>query len=78
VLFNREGGYLPGKLRCGCVHSTEVREKLLLRGIERQQQQGKEVIFCADVASEAGDLQGPGRGGNADVALLECVRFLTI
>jgi DDE family transposase len=42
---------LPGaKLRPGNVHSAEGWEELLLPEIERQQAQGKEVVFRADAA----------------------------
>src|SRR5215470_8750456 len=50
LLFNREGDCLAAKLRPGNVHSAEGWEELLLPEIERQQQQGKEVVFCADAA----------------------------
>jgi Transposase DDE domain group 1 len=50
LLFNREGGGLAAKLRPGNVHSAEGWEELLLPEIERQQQQGKEVVFRADAA----------------------------
>src|SRR6202158_4298372 len=47
LLFNREGDCLAAKLRSGNVHSAEGWEELLLPEIERQQQQGKEVVFRA-------------------------------
>jgi len=50
LLFNREGDCLAGKLRPGNVHSAEGWEELLLPEIERQQKQGKEVVFRADAA----------------------------
>src|SRR6202790_5044569 len=50
LLFNREGDCLAAKLRPGNVHSAEGWEELLLPEIERQQQQGKEVVFRADAA----------------------------
>ena len=50
LLFNREGDCLAAKLRPGNVHSTEGWQELLLPEIERQQQQGKEVVFRADAA----------------------------
>jgi hypothetical protein len=50
LLFNREGDCLAVKLRPGNVHSAEGWEELLLPEIERQQQQGKEVVFRADTA----------------------------
>ena len=50
LLFNREGDCLAAKLRPGNVHSAEDWEQLLLPEIERQQQQDKEVAFCADAA----------------------------
>lgn len=48
--FNREGDCLAAELRSGNVHSAEGREELLLPEIERQQKQGKEVVFRADAA----------------------------
>jgi hypothetical protein len=50
LLFNREGDCLAAKLRPGNVHSAEGWQELLLPEIERQQQQGKEVVFRADAA----------------------------
>jgi hypothetical protein len=50
LLFNREGDCLAAKLRPGNVHSAENWEELLLPEIERQQGQGKEVVFRADAA----------------------------
>src|SRR6516162_1525961 len=50
LLFNREGDCLAAKLRPGNVHSAQGWEELLLPEIERQQQQGKEVVFRADAA----------------------------
>jgi len=50
LLFNREGDCLAAKLRSGNVHSAEGWQELLLPEIERQQQQGKEVVFRADAA----------------------------
>lgn len=50
LLFNREGDCLAAKLRPGNVHSAEEWDELLLPEIERQQQQGKEVVFRADAA----------------------------
>jgi hypothetical protein len=50
LLFNREGDCLAAKLRPGNVHSAEGWEELLLPEIERQQRQGKEVVFRADAA----------------------------
>src|ERR1039457_1445003 len=50
LLFNREGGGLAAKLRPGNVHSAEGWEGLLLPEIERQQRQGKEVVFRAAAA----------------------------
>jgi hypothetical protein len=50
LLFNREGDCLAAKLRPGEVRSAEGWEELLLPEIERQQQQGKEVVFLADAA----------------------------
>jgi hypothetical protein len=50
LLFNREGDCLAAKLRPGNVHSADDWEELLLPGIERQQQLGKEVVFRADAA----------------------------
>jgi hypothetical protein len=48
LLFNRKGDCLAAKLRPGNVHSAEDWEELLLPEIERQQKQGKEVVFRAD------------------------------
>jgi hypothetical protein len=48
--FNREGDCLAAKLRPGNVHSADDWEELLLPEIERQQRQGKEVVFRADAA----------------------------
>ena len=50
LLFNREGDCLAAKLRPGNVHSAEGWEELLLPEIERQQKQGKQVVFRADAA----------------------------
>src|SRR2546425_2507269 len=50
LLFNREGDCLAAKLRPGNVHSADEWEELLLPEIERQQKQGKEVVFRADAA----------------------------
>jgi len=50
LLFNREGDCLAAKLRPGNVHSAEGWQELLLPEIERQQQQGKEVVFRAAAA----------------------------
>jgi hypothetical protein len=50
LLFNREGGCLAAKLRPGNVHSAAGWEELLLPEVERQQRQGKEVVFRADAA----------------------------
>ena len=50
LLFNREGDCLAAKLRPGNVHSAEGWEELLLPEIERQQAQGKEVVFRGDAA----------------------------
>jgi hypothetical protein len=50
LLFNREGDCLAVKLRPGNVHSAEDWEELLLPEIERQEKQGKEVVFRADAA----------------------------
>jgi Transposase DDE domain group 1 len=50
LLFNREGDCLAAKLRPGNVHSAEGWEELLLPEIDRQQKQGKEVVFRADAA----------------------------
>ena len=56
LLFNREGDCLAAKLRSGNVHSAEGWEELLLPEIERQQQQGKEVVFRADAAFAKPDI----------------------
>ena len=50
MLFNGEGDCLAVKLRPGNVHSAEGWEELLLSEIDRQQAQGKEVVFRADAA----------------------------
>jgi hypothetical protein len=50
LLFNREGDCLAAKLRPGNVHSADGWEDMLLPEIERQQKQGKEVVFRADAA----------------------------
>jgi hypothetical protein len=50
LLFNREGDCLAAKLRPGNVHSADDWEELLFPEIERQQKQGKEVVFRADAA----------------------------
>jgi hypothetical protein len=50
LLFNREGDCLAAKLRPGNVPSADDWEELLLPEIERQQKQGKEVVFRADAA----------------------------
>jgi hypothetical protein len=50
LLFNREGDCLAAKLRPGNVHSAEGWKELLLPDIERQQKQGKQVVFQADAA----------------------------
>lgn len=48
LLFNRERACLAAKLRPGNVHSADGWEELLLPEIQRQQKQGKEVVFRAD------------------------------
>src|SRR5713226_7684181 len=50
LLFNREGDCLAAKLRSGNVHSADGWREVLLPEIERQQKQGKEVVFRADAA----------------------------
>jgi len=50
LLFNREGDCLAAKLRPGNVHSAEDWDQVLLPEIERQQQQGKDVVVRADAA----------------------------
>src|SRR5208282_5470168 len=50
LLFNRAGDCLAAKLRPGNVHSADGWEELLLPEIERQQAQGKEVVFRGDAA----------------------------
>jgi hypothetical protein len=47
LLFNREGDCLAAKLRPVNVHSADDWEELLLPEIDRQQRQGKEVVFRA-------------------------------
>jgi hypothetical protein len=49
-LFNSHGDCLAAKLRAGNVHSAEDWDELLLPEIERQQAEGKEVVFRADAA----------------------------
>jgi len=49
-LFNGRGDCLAAKLRSGNVHSAEDWDELLLREIERQQAEGKQVAFRADAA----------------------------
>ena len=58
LLFNCEGDCLAAKLRLGNVRTAEGWEVLLLPEIERQQQQGKEVVFRADAGSAEGHLDG--------------------
>jgi hypothetical protein len=50
LLFNGEGDCLGAKLRPGNVHSAEDWQELLVPEIERQQQEGKKVVFRADAA----------------------------
>jgi hypothetical protein len=50
LLFNREGDCLAAKLRPGSVHSAEGWEELVLPEIERQQKEGKQVVFRAGAA----------------------------
>jgi Transposase DDE domain group 1 len=50
LLFNREGDCLAAKLRSGNVHSAEQWDEVLLPEIERQRQQGKDVVVRADAA----------------------------
>jgi hypothetical protein len=50
LLFNRDGDWLAAKLRPGNVHSAEGWKEMLLPEIERQQKQGKQVVFRADAA----------------------------
>ena len=50
MLFNREGDCLAAELRPGNVHSAESWDELLLPEIERQQNQGTEMVFRADAA----------------------------
>src|SRR3984893_5679213 len=50
LLFNREGDCLAARLRPGNVHSADGWAAVLLPEIERQQAQGKEVIFRGDAA----------------------------
>src|SRR2546428_12546701 len=49
-LFNSQGDCLVAKLRPGNVHSADGWEEVLLPEIERQRQNGKEVVFRADAA----------------------------
>ena len=48
--FNREGNCLAAKLLPGNVHSAAGWEELPLPEVERQQREGKEVVFRADAA----------------------------
>jgi hypothetical protein len=50
LLFNSPGDCLAAKLRAGNVHSADDWDELLLPEIERQQAEGKQVTFRADVA----------------------------
>src|SRR5712692_9789235 len=50
LLFNRKGDCLAATLRPGNVHSAEGWEEVLLPEIERQQRQGKEVVFRVGAA----------------------------
>ena len=50
LLLNREGDCLAAKVRPGNVHSAEQWDAVLLPEIARQQQQGKDVVVCADAA----------------------------
>ena len=50
LLFNQRGDCLAAKLRPGNVSSTEDWDELLLREVERQQAEGKQVTFRADAA----------------------------
>ena len=47
LLFNREGDCLAAKLRPGNVRSAEDEEKLRLPEMDREQKQGKQVVFRA-------------------------------
>src|SRR3989442_12538404 len=49
-LFNSQGDCLAAKLRPGNVSSADGWEEVLLPEIERQRQNGKEVVFRADAA----------------------------
>ena len=49
-MFNREGDCLAAKLRPGNVHSAEQWDQVLLPEIERQQQEGKDVVVRVDAA----------------------------
>jgi hypothetical protein len=49
-LFNREGDCVAAILPLGNVHSAEHWDQVLLPEIERQQQQGKDVVVRADAA----------------------------
>jgi len=49
-LFNSQGDCLVAKLRPGNVHSADGWEEVLLPEIERQRQNGKEVVFRAAAA----------------------------
>ena len=49
-LFNDHGDCLAAKLRAGNVHSADDWDELLVPEIERQQAEGKQVVFRADAA----------------------------
>jgi len=49
-LFNGYGDCLAAKLRPGNVHSADNWDELLVPKIERQQAEGKRVVFRADAA----------------------------
>lgn len=57
LLFNREDDRLAAKLRPGNVHSAEGWEEVRLPEIERQQKQGKQVVFRADAAFAKPEIQ---------------------
>jgi Transposase DDE domain group 1 len=50
LLFNGQDDCLAAKLRPGNAHSADGGEELLLPDIDRQQAQGKEVVFRGDAA----------------------------
>ncbi len=58
-LFDGQGNCLAAKLRPGNAHSAEGWDELLLPEIERQQEQGKDVVFRADAAFAKPEIYEP-------------------